>query len=169
MKLAEAKQSFIENWGTLGSSWGINRTMAQIHALLIISSAPLSAEEIMAELKISRGNANMNLHALMDWSLVERVHKLGERKDYFQADKDVWSMAVKIAQQRRQRELEPVMKLLKELQNVDSKDADPAELKAFTESIGNIEGFAKKADKVLKRFGKSNENWFTNTLLKALK
>ena len=79
MKLKEAKEQFIHAWGTLGSNWGINKTMAQVHALLLVSPDPLSAEEIMAELNISRGNANMNLRELIEWGIVNKIHKSGER------------------------------------------------------------------------------------------
>ncbi|WP_431198790.1 GbsR/MarR family transcriptional regulator [Mucilaginibacter sp. P25] len=83
MELAEAKLKFIEAWGKLGSEWGINRTMAQVHALLMISPEALTTEEVMAELSISRGNANMTLRDLIDWGLVEKRHKTGERKEFF--------------------------------------------------------------------------------------
>jgi DNA-binding transcriptional regulator GbsR (MarR family) len=75
MKLEEAKQQFIQNWGVLGTQWGINRTMAQIHALLLVSSKPLSADDIMSQLQISRGNTNMNVRDLLDWGIVEKVLK----------------------------------------------------------------------------------------------
>jgi DNA-binding transcriptional regulator GbsR (MarR family) len=88
MELPEAKQKFIESWGKLGSEWGINRTMAQVHALLLISPEALTTEEIMETLSISRGNANMTLRDLMGWGLIEKQHRAGERKEYFYADKD---------------------------------------------------------------------------------
>ena len=90
MDLQEGKEKFIQSWGALGSNWGINRTMAQIHALLLISPEALSADEIMKELQISRGNANMNIRALIDWGLVYKELKTGERKEYFVAEKDIW-------------------------------------------------------------------------------
>ncbi len=80
MKFPEAKKQFIQTWGTLGSEWGINRSMAQVHALLLIAPKPLSADEIMEELSISRGNANMNLRDLMNWTLVSKQLVPGERK-----------------------------------------------------------------------------------------
>ena len=83
MEFKESKEKFIQSWGVLGSSWGINRTMAQIHALLLISPEILSTEEIMDELQISRGNANMNIRGLMDWGIVTKHFKTGERKDFF--------------------------------------------------------------------------------------
>ena len=80
MELAEARQKFIHSWGVLGSNWGINKTMAQIHALLLISNEPISTEDIMEELQISRGNTNMNVRTLMDWGIVTKEHKIGEWK-----------------------------------------------------------------------------------------
>jgi DNA-binding transcriptional regulator GbsR (MarR family) len=80
MELAEAKERFVQTWGTLGSNWGINRTMAQVHALLLVSATALSTEEVMEQLQISRGNANMNLRTLIDWGLVRREGKTGERR-----------------------------------------------------------------------------------------
>src|SRR3954471_20846731 len=96
MELKEAKDKFLNAWGTLGSNWGINRTMAQIHALLLISPNSLSAEEIMEDLKISRGNANMNLRDLIDWGLIYKEIKAGERKEFFHAEKDIWKAAKQI-------------------------------------------------------------------------
>ena len=89
MKLTEGKEKFIQAWGTLGSSWGINRTMAQVHALLLIAPESLCAEDIMEELNISRGNANMNIRALMDWRLISKELKSEERKEFFSAEKDI--------------------------------------------------------------------------------
>ncbi|MEO1437965.1 MAG: MarR family transcriptional regulator, partial [Bacteroidota bacterium] len=125
MELQEAKDKFIQAWGTLGSSWGINRTMAQVHALLLISDDPLSAENIMGELKISRGNANMNVRALIDWGLVFKELKPGERKEYFVAEKNMWDIVRQIIVQRKKKELEPIVKILNEVSNVedDSEEA----------------------------------------------
>jgi len=89
MQINEAKQQFVQAWGALGSQWGINKTMAQIHALMMVSTDALSTEEIMEQLSISRGNANMNIRELMDWALVTKVFKHGERRDYFIGEKDV--------------------------------------------------------------------------------
>ena len=100
MKLDEARNKFIQQWGSLGSKWGINRTMAQIHALFLITKEPLSAEEVMETLQISRGNANMNMRALIDWGLVYKEFKPGERKEYFYAEKDLWNVMKKIAKER---------------------------------------------------------------------
>ena len=92
MKLIEAKQQFISSWGAFGTNWGINRTMAQIHALLLISPDPLTQDDMMEELNISRGNVNMNIRDLLTWGLAERVILPGERKEYFSAEKDIWKV-----------------------------------------------------------------------------
>src|ERR1041384_8052223 len=106
MKYTEAKEELIQAWGNLGYSWGLNKTMAQIHALLMISPKPLSTEEIMDDLNISRGNANMNIRALLDWGIISRISIPGERKEYFKSEKDIWTLARQVVRERRKRELE---------------------------------------------------------------
>ena len=101
MEVKEGRDKFIKAWGTLGTNWGINRTMAQVHALLLISPDPLCAEEVRRDLQISMGNANMNLRALIDWGLVHKELKPGERKEYFVAEKDMWEVVKRIIIQRR--------------------------------------------------------------------
>lgn len=168
MELNEAKQKFIETWGKLGTEWGINRTMAQVHALLLITPGELTTEEIMQELSISRGNANMTLRDLMSWGLIEKRHKPGERKEYFYADKDAWSIARQVAKERRKRELEPVLKVLAELSQVkgDSKDSD---YKTFNKSVTDINKLAKNVDKALENMIKADESWFWGSILKIFK
>jgi len=161
MKYSEAKEKYIQAWGTLGSSWGVNRTMAQIHALLMVATAPLSAEEIMEELKISRGNANMNLRALMDWGLAEKVLISGERKEYFKADKDIMKISVQVAKERKKRELDPILKLLNEISEVDG---DTNEAKEFKKITKDLLKFAKQTESVLDVYIQSNQNWFFKIL-----
>ncbi|KIA93854.1 transcriptional regulator [Pedobacter kyungheensis] len=168
MELAAAKLKFIEAWGKLGSEWGINRTMAQVHALLLISAEALTTEEIMETLSISRGNANMTLRDLIGWGLIEKQHKAGERKEYFFADKDVWNIARQVAKERKKRELEPVLKVLNELSNVDGDDKDP-EFKTFKKSITDINKLAGNVDKTLETMLKAEENWFWGSILKVFK
>ncbi len=168
MELEEAKQKFIESWGRLGSEWGINRTMAQVHALLLITPQELTTEEIMEELKISRGNANMTLRDLIGWGLVEKLHKAGERKEYFFADKDVWNIARQVAKERRKRELEPVLKVLDELSKVKG-DAKDLQFKTFNKSITDINKLAKNVDNTLETMIKADESWFWGSLLKIFK
>lgn len=168
MELEEARVQFIQSWGALGTQWGINQTMARIHALLLISTKPLSAEEIMDDLQISRGNANTNLRELMSWNLVEKILIPGERREYFQGEKDIWKVSMRIMQERRRRELEPMLKVLDSLQDVSGNKNDP-ELKAFNDTLGGIQKFAGQADKALNGFIKADEHWFTGTLLKLFK
>ncbi len=166
MDLQEGKDKFIQSWGALGSSWGINRTMAQIHALLLISPEALSAEEIMEDLKISRGNANMNIRALIDWGLVFKELKPGERKEYFVAEKDMWEVVKNIIIQRKKRELEPMLKVLDEISSVEGRDAESEE---FAKVIRDIKLFSSKADSTLDSLVKADSNWFVGTFMKMIR
>ncbi|QEC52868.1 DNA-binding transcriptional regulator GbsR (MarR family) [Anseongella ginsenosidimutans] len=163
MELKEAKQKFIETWGKLGAEWGINRTMARVHALLLLSAEPLSTEEIMQDLNISRGNASMTLRDLMGWGLVEKQYKPGERKEYFYADKDTWNIARQVARERRKRELDPVLKVLEELMKVEGDTKDPA-FKTFNQSVKDINKLAKNVDKTLDIMIRTEENGFWRTI-----
>jgi DNA-binding transcriptional regulator GbsR (MarR family) len=166
MEFQEGKDKFLQAWGTLGSDWGINRTMAQAHALLMISPSSLCADEIMEELKISRGNANMNIRALMDWGLVYKELKAGDRKEYFVAEKDMWIVIKQIMVQRKKKELEPIVKLLDELSAVQHYDAHSEE---FSKVVRDIKLFAGKADSTLDALIKADSNWFLGTFLKMIR
>ena len=166
MELKEGKEKFLQAWGALGSSWGINRTMAQIHALLLISPEALCADDIIEELKISRGNANMNLRALIDWGLVFKELKPGERKEFFAAEKDMWEVVRNIIIERKKRELEPIIKVLDELSSVEGED--PA-TEAFSSAIKDIKLFSSKADSTLETLVKSDSNWFVGTVMNMIK
>lgn len=168
MKLDEAKSQFIQAWGTLGSKWGISRTMAQIHALMMVAPDPLTTEDIMEELNISRGNANMNLRDLMDWGLIEKMHKPGERKEYFKAEKDIWKITRQVARERKKRELEPILKVLDQISTVEGDKKDK-NIKAFTETISGIKRVAGNADKTIDTMLKAEENWFFSAILKIFK
>lgn len=168
MELREATQKFIEAWGKLGSEWGINRTMAQIHGLLLITPGSLTTEEIMEQLSISRGNANMTLRDLMGWGLVEKQHRPGERKEYFCADKDVWNIARQVAKERRKRELDPVLKIMDELSQVKGDTKDPY-FRTFNKSVNDINKLAKNVDKTLETMIKADESWFWGSILKIFK
>lgn len=165
MQLAEAKAQFIANWGRFGTNWGINRTMAQIHALLLISPDNLSADEVMDQLNISRGNANMNLRELMDWGLVQKVIVPGERKEFFTAEKDIWKVARQIMKERKKRELDLMIPVLKELSEIEGDRRDKA-VKTFTDTIQNIRKFSEQADKTLDTMIKADEHWFWSSLIK---
>jgi len=168
MELAEGRQKFIEAWGKLGSEWGINRTMAQVHALLLISPEALTTEDIMEQLSISRGNANMTLRDLMNWGLIEKQHRPGERKEYFFAEKDVWTIARQVAQERKKRELDPVLKVLNELSAIQGDENDP-QYKTFKKSVTDINKLAKNVDKTLVTMVKAEESWFWGSIFKIFK
>jgi DNA-binding transcriptional regulator GbsR (MarR family) len=166
MDWKEGKDKFIQAWGALGTEWGINRTMAQIHALLMIAPKSLSAEEITKELKISVGNANMNIRSLMDWGLVYKELKAGERKEFFIAEKDMWKVVRQIIINRKKRELEPMLKILEEISGVE-EDCDEA--KALSKTIQDIKMFSSKADSTLDMLIKADSNWFVGTFMKMIK
>jgi DNA-binding transcriptional regulator GbsR (MarR family) len=168
MKLDEAKQQFIQHWGVLGTQWGINRTMAQIHALLLVSPDPLSADDIMNQLQISRGNTNMNVRDLMDWGIVEKILKPGERKEFFTADKDIWSVAMRIIKERKRREVEPIINALEQLKDIEGSKNDK-EVKMFIDTMNDIQKFSNQASKAVDGLVKMDEHWFAGTLLKLFK
>jgi DNA-binding transcriptional regulator GbsR (MarR family) len=164
MEYNDAKHKFIQAWGTLGSNWGINKAMAQIHALLLLAIEPLSAEEIMDQLQMSRGNVNMNLRALMDWGIVKKEHRVGERKEYFSTGKDVWELAKQVSRERRRREIEPILNVLAEIQNVTGDNKKTVtEFKKVTKDLFD---FSHKVDSMIEKFIKSDQNWFYKLLMK---
>ena len=165
MKLTEAKQQFIGSWGAFGTHWGINRTMAQIHALLLISPDPMTQDDIMEELDISRGNTNMNIRELINWRLVERVLLPGERKEYFSAEKDIWKVVKQIVKERKKRELEPMLQLLDKLEEVDGDKKDK-KIKTFVDTVSSIKKLGRQADKTLDVMVKAEESWFLGTMMK---
>ncbi len=165
MQLAEAKARFIADWGRFGTNWGINRTMAQIHALLLVSPEPLSADDVMGELTISRGNANMNMRELIDWGLVQKVLIPGERREFFVAEKDIWKVAMQIVKERKKRELDLMIPVLKELSEIEGDKRDKA-VKTFTDTIHNIRKFSEQADKALDTIIRADEHWFLGSMMK---
>ena len=114
----QALERFVRFWGEMASNWGINRTMAQIHALLYCAEEPLDTDAIMEQLQISRGNANMNLRSLITWNLVHKVHRAGSRKDFYEAEKDVWHITAQIIKERERREIKPVREQLQECRDL---------------------------------------------------
>ena len=122
-RIDEAQDRFIATWGQMGSAWGISRTMAEVHALLYISGDALCTDDVMERLEISRGNASMSLRALLDWGIITRVHKRGDRKEYFVAEDDVWIMFRTIARERKKREIDPVIASLYEIRDLTGVDA----------------------------------------------
>jgi DNA-binding transcriptional regulator GbsR (MarR family) len=168
MKLIEGKQQFISSWGAFGTHWGINRTMAQIHALLLISADPMTQDDIMEELNISRGNTNMNIRELINWGLVDRILLSGERKEYFSAEKDIWKVVKQIVKERKKRELEPMLQLLDKLVEVEGDKRDK-NVKTFIDTVSSIKKLGRQADKTLDVLVKADEGWFIGIMMKFFK
>jgi DNA-binding transcriptional regulator GbsR (MarR family) len=168
MKLTEAKQQFISSWGAFGTHWGINRTMAQIHALLLVSPDPMTQDDMMEQLNISRGNTNMNIRELINWGLVERVLLAGERKEYFSAEKDIWKVVKQIVKERKKRELEPMLQLLDKLEAVEGDKRDK-HVKSFVDTVSSIKKLGRQADKTLDTMIKAEESWFLGAMMKFFK
>lgn len=166
MDIKEGKQKFIESWGKMASDWGINRTMAQVHALLLIAPEPLTADQVMEELGISRGNANMNVRALMDWGLVHKQLRHGERKEYFFAEKDMWVVVRQIIINRKKRELDPMLRVLDEVAGVEE---NCPEAESFCTVVRDIRKFSHKANQTLDALIKAESNWLTSPLLNMLR
>jgi DNA-binding transcriptional regulator GbsR (MarR family) len=167
MEFNTAKSKFVQTWGALGSQWGINKTMAQIHALLMVSNEPLSMEDIMSQIQISRGNASMNLRALMDWGIVYKEYKHGERKEFFIAEKDLDELAVKISRERSKREIKPALKVLKEVSSIKIKNTK--EEQHFVEQTTKLYDFVFKADNVLDKMTEYKDNWLAKLVVKIMK
>ncbi len=127
MKLSPRAEKFILHWGEMGARWGINRTVAQVHALLYLSPKPLNAEEISETLSVARSNVSNSLRELQNWGLAKNVHVLGDRRDHFETLKDVWAMFQIILRERKRREVDPTLTLLREaLAEKPVDDADKA-------------------------------------------
>jgi len=122
-RLETVEDQFVELWNNMGSLWGISPTMARIHGLLYITGAALSMDDIMARLAISRGNVSMNLSKLVEWGLVRRVHKRGDRREYYESLSDVWEMFTLVANQRKRLEIDPIVNTLRRCREALSVDA----------------------------------------------
>lgn len=164
--LKKAKERFVRTWGEMASCWGINKTMARVHALLMASDAALSTDEVMKDLVISRGNANMNLRALVDWGLVRRVSVGNERKEYFQSEKDVWHMCCRIARERKKREIEPVISALEECLRDAGAGKDAA---AFRRRTSEMLELVRTLDFVLGKVAQQEKNAVMPRVLTLLK
>lgn len=156
-KLMEAREDFVSQWGAIGSAWGINRTMAQIHALLMTSPRPLSTDEIMEDLKISRGNANTNLRDLVGWGLIRTVLRKGERKEFFEAEKDVWKMACTVARERKRREISPAMEVLQRCAE-KTKGLKTPDARNFHDQMSAVLNFLRLSERVIDTVAASEQS-----------
>ncbi|MBC03589.1 MAG: transcriptional regulator [Phycisphaerae bacterium] len=155
-ELRRSKEAFISHWGEMGSSWGVPRSMAEIHALLFIEGRPLCADEIMDRLQVSRGNVSTTLRQLADWGIVTRVRLRGDRKDHFQAEQDVWTLLSLIVRARKRRELEPLLAALDDASSIAREDvasaADPRAAKEHLARLESMQDALKRLDRLSDRF-----------------
>jgi DNA-binding transcriptional regulator GbsR (MarR family) len=144
---------FVQRWGDMGAAWGINRTMAEIQGLLYITGETLCADDVMARLGVSRGNVSMSLRALVDWGVVRKVHRRGDRRDYYQSLTDVWEIFSRIARERKRKEVDPIVVGLKEVlqtfeREVDVPTADQAvareRLEKMLEFLATVQDLAER-------------------------
>ncbi|WP_193211695.1 GbsR/MarR family transcriptional regulator [Luteolibacter marinus] len=166
-QLAEAREEFVAQWGAMGSQWGINRTMAQIHALLMTSLDPISTDDVMAELQVSRGNAHTNLKELVAWGLVRVVVKKGERREYFEAEKDVWQIFTIVTRERKKREIEPALAVLNRCSE-GTKELKTPEGRAFHDQVKQLEEFVGFASKVADKVGSMKHGFAIQMAAKML-
>jgi DNA-binding transcriptional regulator GbsR (MarR family) len=159
MELQSAKEKFIQEWGVLCSNWGVNKTMGHIHALMLVSCRNLCADDIMAQLQISRGNANMNLRALVEWRLIEKRHIPGDRKDYYEAQKDLNEVFKIVIENRKKKEFDPLSKLVDDLKEVQPLCPDSNE---FCTVINKIGIYTDKVDRAFNVISSSKMDWFSN-------
>jgi DNA-binding transcriptional regulator GbsR (MarR family) len=139
MKLTPLMEKFILHWGEMGTRWGVNRTVAQIHALLYLSPRPLPADEIAETLSVARSNVSTSLKELQAWRLVTVTHVLGDRRDHFKSNSDMWAMLATIVEERKRREIDPTLALLR--QCVDEMQADKETPKEVKERIRSMLSF----------------------------
>jgi DNA-binding transcriptional regulator GbsR (MarR family) len=166
-QLQAAKDEFITQWGAMGSAWGVNRTMAQIHALLMVSTGPLTTDEIMEELKISRGNANMNLRELCGWGLIRGIIPKGERKECFEAEKEVWKIFCIVVRERKRREIRPAINVLKDcLERTETLAS--GEAMAFSRQVKALGEFLEMTDGLLSKVARSEKSAVLPLALKWL-
>lgn len=144
-KLPAAVEAFVLHWGDLGGQWGVNRSVAQIQALLILSERPLTAEEIAEKLGMARSNVSNSIKELLNWKLVMRVPVMGDRRDYYIAETDLWQMASKVAQGRKEREIDPMVTAIRAaMEHADDPKISPVvreRLKGMHDFITTVEGW----------------------------
>lgn len=159
--LPQVEDEFVDLWRTMSSLWGISPTMAQIHGLLYITGAALSMDDIMARLAISRGNVSMNLSKLVEWGLVRRVHKRGDRRDYYETLIDVWEMFTLVAAQRKRREIDPLLSTLRrckeQLAAINPGAPEGAQARARLQRVNDLLTFLTLVDSLAQRFFETNE------------
>lgn len=166
-EIESIKQDFVAQWGALGSQWGVNRTMAMIHSLLLVTPEPLTTDEVMEALSISRGNANTNLRELASWGLIRHVVVPGERKDFYEAEKDVWRIFCIVARERKRRETEPASKVLDNCVS-RAKRLKTKEAKALSKQLQELNEFVELANTLMDKIASQEGSALAPKLLKLL-
>ena len=166
--LSAVQDQFIAEWGALGTHWGVTRTMAQIQALLMTSTEPLNTDQIMERLAISRGNAHGGLKELMHWGLVQKVHLKGDRKEYFQTEKDPWRIFAIVARERRKREIQPLVALLHQCVEETKGPKDEAQW-VFHEQVKALADFAQLGDAAMHKVASLEKSQLSRWLLRLVK
>jgi DNA-binding transcriptional regulator GbsR (MarR family) len=157
------EDEFVELWNNMGSLWGISPTMARIHGLLYITGAALSMDDIMTRLGISRGNVSMNASKLLEWGLVRRVHKRGDRREYYESLSDVWEMFTLVAKQRKRREIDPILNTLRRCREELSLEelgslADTPAARERSRRVNDLFKFLSQMDSLAQRFFESHRS-----------
>ncbi|MEM9027481.1 MAG: MarR family transcriptional regulator [Pseudomonadota bacterium] len=145
MRMPDAVERFVVHWGEMGATWGVNRSVSQIHALLYLSEAPLTAEDIADRLSMARSNVSNSLKELMSWNLIRRVHTIGDRRDRFEAEADLYEMVRRIAEGRKAREIDPTLAALRVC--VSEANTDPSVSEPARERLSSMLGFLETVDK----------------------
>jgi DNA-binding transcriptional regulator GbsR (MarR family) len=151
MKLNPIAQRFVLHWGEMGSKWGVNRTVSQIHALLYLAGKPMAADEIAETLEVARSNVSNSLKELQNWKLIHMVHVMGDRRDQFETSTDVWELFRIVVSERKEREFDPTIGVLQEC--LDSKDLskeDAATQQRIKETLALMEALSTWGDQMLK-------------------
>jgi HTH-type transcriptional regulator, glycine betaine synthesis regulator len=147
--IVASRERFVATWATMGAHWGIPRTMAEVHALLFIAGDPMTADDVMDQLGISRGNASMTIRSLVDWGIVHRVRLRGERKDYFQAEQDVWKLFRIILRERKKRELEPLLDSVRACRDLTRKPEDARSRRKVDPQTAQVEAHNARLDSLI--------------------
>lgn len=176
-QLRTSQDLFIRRWGEMGQTWGINRTMGEIHALLYITAQPQCTDDVMERLNISRGNASMSLRSLCDWGIIRRLHKRGERREYFESLSDVWEIFSIIATERKRREMDPVLETIKQCQqmldagSIGKAAASQETVRLTRQRLAGMEEFMAVTNKIFQQFVGNSQTGLSRivrVLLKAL-
>lgn len=151
MKLNPIAQRFVLHWGEMGSKWGVNRTVSQIHALLYLSGKPMPADEITETLEVARSNVSNSIKELLNWNLIHVVHVMGDRRDHFSTSTDVWELFRIVVRERKEREFDPTISVLRDcLSSSDLSKEDTAAQQRIKETLALMESLSTWGDQMLK-------------------